>query len=90
MPISSIIGATYASGFGFYPNAAMFFTFMHERHPELLWPYFHILYSDQPKPPVYTSVYSEVYITSDSNESCTIMPYLRRQNTITRSSITKR
>ena len=46
MAISEIIGATYASGFGFYPNAAMFFTFLHEQHPELLWPYFHILYTN--------------------------------------------
>jgi hypothetical protein len=46
MSISQIIGATYESGFGFYPNAAMFFVFMHERHPELHWRYFQALYSN--------------------------------------------
>lgn len=35
-------------------------------------PYFHLLYGAESKPPVYTPVYSEVFITSDSNESCGI------------------
>lgn len=46
MTIAQIIGASYASGFGFYPNAAMFFQFLHERHPELHWNYFRALYGD--------------------------------------------
>jgi len=46
MTIAEIIGATYASGFGFYPNAAMFFQFLHEEHPELHWAYFRALHAD--------------------------------------------
>ena len=35
-------------------------------------PYFHILYSSEPKAAVFTPEYSEVFITSVSNESCGI------------------
>jgi len=35
-------------------------------------PYFHLLYNADSRPPVYTAVYSEVFITEDSGESCGI------------------
>ena len=46
MTIAQIIGATYSSGFGFYPNAAIFFQFLYEQHPEKLWAYFRTLYNN--------------------------------------------
>lgn len=46
MTIAEIIGASYSSGFGFYPNTAMFFAFLHEEHPDLHWAYFQTLYTN--------------------------------------------
>ncbi len=46
MTIAEIIGASYSSGFGFYPNTAMFFAFLHEEHPDLHRAYFQTLYTN--------------------------------------------
>ncbi len=46
LAISDLIGISYSSGFGFYPNAGVFFQFLRENHPELLATYFQALYQN--------------------------------------------